>query len=117
MATPRPAGPAATGDLRLLSGEHRVVALDDADDDSENAQGGGKNFLDDNAQNRDHATSLQQGRSQQRTLTTMRIFTNNEESWASPSAHADPAIPTEIPLAIFVNPTEQPEKNTEYPAK
>lgn len=116
MASPRP-GTAATGGPRLLRGEHRVVALDDADDDSEDAQGGGKNFLGDTAQNGNHATSLQQSSRQRRALTTMRIFTNNEESWASPSAHADPAIPTEIPLAIFVNPTEQPEKNTEYPAK
>ena len=50
-------------------------------------------------------------------ISTIRTLTKSESSWASPSAQELPAIPTEIPLAMFVNPTLQPEKNTEYPAK
>lgn len=50
-------------------------------------------------------------------ISTMRILTKSEESWASARAHALPAIPTDIPLAIFVKPTLHPEKNTPYPAK
>lgn len=45
-------------------------------------------------------------------ISTIRIFTNRESSCASARAHALPAIPTEMPLAMLVNPTLHPEKNT-----
>ena len=45
-------------------------------------------------------------------ISTIRILTKRESSCASAKAHALPAIPTAIPLAMFVNPTLQPEKNT-----
>jgi hypothetical protein len=50
-------------------------------------------------------------------ISTMRILTKSDSSCASERAHELPAIPTEIPLAIFVNPTLHPDQNTEYPAK
>lgn len=65
MASPRP-GP-ATGGPRLLRGEHRVVALDDAHDDSENAQGGGENFLEGSVHNAHHTTSAKLCSDQRRT--------------------------------------------------
>lgn len=45
-------------------------------------------------------------------ISTMRIFTNRDASWASPRAHALPATPTEIPLARFVNPTPSPPQKS-----
>lgn len=49
-------------------------------------------------------------------ISTIRIFTNKEGSWASPIAQLDPAIPTETPEAILVRPTDSPEENIPYPA-
>ena len=49
-------------------------------------------------------------------ISTIKIFTKSEASWASPMAQLDPAIPTEIPEAIFVNPTDSPAENIPYPA-
>ena len=46
-------------------------------------------------------------------ISTIRILTNRESSCASASAQALPATPTEMPDAMFVNPTLQPEKKTE----
>mmetsp|Transcript_7418 Transcript_7418/g.17089 ORF Transcript_7418/g.17089 Transcript_7418/m.17089 type:complete len:83 (-) Transcript_7418:1-249(-) len=44
-------------------------------------------------------------------ISTIKILTNRDESWASPTAQLDPAIPTETPDAILVSPTDRPEEN------
>mmetsp|Transcript_19170 Transcript_19170/g.40278 ORF Transcript_19170/g.40278 Transcript_19170/m.40278 type:complete len:122 (-) Transcript_19170:438-803(-) len=49
-------------------------------------------------------------------ISTIKILTKRDASWASPIAHAEPAMPTDTPDAIFVNPTESPEENIPYPA-
>ena len=49
-------------------------------------------------------------------ISTIRILTKSEGSWASPMAQEEPAIPTETPEATFVNPTERPAENIPYPA-
>ena len=49
-------------------------------------------------------------------ISTIKILTNNDASWASPIAQELPAIPTLIPDAILVNPTDKPAENIPYPA-
>merc|ERR1719384_747474 len=41
-------------------------------------------------------------------ISTIKIFTNREESWASAIAQLDPAIPTDTPDAMLVRPTDRP---------
>lgn len=49
-------------------------------------------------------------------ISTIKILTNKLESCASAMAHELPAMPTETPLAMFVNPTDNPALNMPYPA-
>ena len=88
------------------------------------------------------ATMIPKMPSAEAKISTIKILTKRESSWASLKAHELPAIPvqnekndikfeeekkikkrlnnglpTAIPLAMFVKPTLQPDQNTLYPAK
>ena len=47
-------------------------------------------------------------------ISTIKTLTKRDESWASARAHDEPAIPTAIPLAMLVNPTDSPDEKTAY---